>query len=258
MRPLAFVTGGSSGIGFELAQQLAQHGHDVVISGRADRVHDAAAALRGHGGEAWAVQVDLGTHEGVEEFWSFVAGLERPLEVACLNVGIGIGGAFADADLDAELELIAVNVTGTVHLAKRVVHAMLPQGRGRILVTSSISALQPTPYETVYGPSKAFGFSFAESLREELRESGISVTALLPGATNSEFHHTAGMDDTVFGDDSWKNDQAEVARQGYEALMRGDDHVIGGDDATRQQVEENRELTEVQKAEKHAAMARPS
>jgi uncharacterized protein len=256
-RPLALVSGGSSGIGFELARQLAEHGHDVAISGRADRVHDAARELRDLGVRAWAHQVDMGTYEGVEEFWSAVRDLDRPVAVACLNVGIGIGGAFADTDLADDLEVVAVNVTGLVHLAKRVTHAMLAQGYGRILITSSISATQPTPYETVYGPSKAFGFSFAESLREELRGSGVAVTALLPGATDSEFHHRAGMDDTVFGDDSWKNDQAEVARQGYEALVRGDDHVVGGDEETRQKARDNRTTPEVDKAAAHAEQARP-
>jgi uncharacterized protein len=256
-RPLAVVTGGSSGIGFELAAQLADRGHDVAISGQSERVHDAAARLRERGVEAYPYRADAGTYEGVEGFWTFVADLGRPVAVACLNVGIGLGGAFADTDLDDELRMIAINCTGTVHFAKRVVHHMLPRGEGRILVVSSISATTPTPYETVYGPTKAFGFSFAESLREELRDSGITVTALLPGATDSAFHHNAGMGDTTFGDDSWKNDKVLVARQGVEALLAGDDHVVGGDDATKQQFLDNRATPEPEKAARQGAMARP-
>ncbi|MEU2198967.1 SDR family NAD(P)-dependent oxidoreductase [Isoptericola sp. NPDC019482] len=256
-RPLAMVTGGSSGIGFELAKQFATNGFDVAIAGQSDRVHQSAEALRELGAQAWAHQHDASTYDGVEGFWSFVAGLGRPLEAAALNVGIGLGGAFVDNDLDDELRLIAVNVTGTVHLAKRVVQDMVPRGRGRILVVSSISAATPTPYETVYGPSKAFGFSFAESLREELRDTGVSVTALLPGATDSDFHVNAGMSNTALGPGAKKNDKTLVARQGFAALMDGADHVVGGDEETQRQVEENRTTPETVKAARQAELTRP-
>lgn len=255
-RPLAMVTGGSSGIGFELALQLADHGHDVAISGSSDRVHEAADALRERGVQSWAHQSDAATYEGVEDFWELVEGLGRPVEVAALNVGIGQGGRFVDTDLDDDLRLIAINVTGTVHAAKRVVRHMIENGRGRILVTSSISATTPTPYETVYGPSKAFGFSLAESLREELREHGITVTALLPGPTDSDFHAKAGMGDTPIGRGE-KNDKTLVARQGYDALMAGADHVVGGDDATKQQAIDNRTTSEPEKAARQGEQARP-
>jgi short-subunit dehydrogenase len=261
-RPLAMVTGGSSGIGYELAAQLAERGYDVAISGQSGRVHDSAQKLEKLGVEAYPFQADAATYDGVESFWTFVADLGRPIAIACLNVGIGVGGAFADTDLDDELRMIAINCTGTVHMAKRVVRAMLAQGphqgERRVLIVSSTSATTPTPYEPVYGPTKAFGFSFAESIREELREDGITVTALLPGATDSDFHANAGMGDTVFGDNSWKNDKTEVARQGIEALLAGDDHVVGGDDATTQQAIDNRATSEPEKAARQGAMARPS
>lgn len=260
-RPLALVTGGSSGIGYELAAQLAGRGYDVAISGQSDRVHASATTLAEYGVEAYPFRADAATYEGVEAFWRFVADLGRPLAVACLNVGVGVGGAFVDTDLDDELRMIAINCTGTVHMAKRVVQAMHAQGADhgerRILIVSSTSATTPTPYEPVYGPTKAFGFSFAESIREELRHEGITVTALLPGATDSDFHARAGMGDTVFGDDSWKNDRTEVARQGVEALLAGDDHVVGGDEATRQQVVDNRTSSEPEKAARQGELARP-
>ena len=260
-RPLALVTGGSSGIGYELAAQLAHRGYDVALAGSSEKVHDAAARLIELGVEAHPCQADAATYEGVEAFWTFVAGLGRALNVACLNVGVGVGGAFADTDLDDELRMIAINCTGLVHMAKRVVRAMLAQGpdqgERRILITSSTSATTPTPYEPVYGPTKAFGFSFAESIREELRQAGITVTALLPGATDSDFHANAGMGDTVFGDDSWKNDRTEVARQGIEALLAGEDHVVGGDEATKQQVVDNRTTPEPEKAARQGELARP-
>lgn len=258
IRPLAFVSGGSSGIGFELAKQFATNGYDVAISGQSERVFDSAEALSELGVESYPHRADAATYDGVESFWNFVTDLGRPVEVAALNVGIGLGGAFADNDLDAELKVIAVNVTGTVHLAKRVVQHMVPNGRGKILIVSSISATSPTPFETVYGPTKAFGFSFAESLREELRDSGVSVTALLPGATDSDFHANAGMGNTKFGDNSWKNDKVLVAKQGYDALMADEDHVVGGDEATKQQVIDNRTTPEAVKAARQAEITRPS
>ncbi|WP_218007744.1 SDR family NAD(P)-dependent oxidoreductase [Nocardia vinacea] len=257
-RPLAMITGGSSGIGFELAKQFASHGYDVAISGQSTRVFDSAEALREIGVQAYPHQADAGTYDGVESFWSFVTELGRPVEAAALNVGIGLGGAFVDTDLDDELKLIAINVTGTVHTAKRVVRHMVGNGRGRILIVSSVSATLPTPYETVYGPSKAFGFSFAESLREELRETGVTVTALLPGATDSDFHAHAGMGNTKFGDNSWKNDKTQVAEQGFEALMNDVDHVVGGDEKTKQQAVDNCTTPEPVKAARQAELARPS
>ncbi len=254
-RPLALVTGGSSGIGFELAKQFARNGFDVAITGSSDKVHDAAGELRDLGVEAYPHRADASTYEGVEGFWTFVTDLGRSVEAAALNVGIGQGGAFLDNDLEDEFRLIAINVTGTVHLAKRVVQHMVPNGRGRILITSSVSATLPTPYETVYGPSKAFGFMFAESLREELRDTGVTVTALLPGATDSQFHKNAGMGTSAI-DHGKKNDRTEVARQGFEALMNDVDHVVGGDAETKQQVVDNRKTPEPEKAARHAKMTR--
>jgi len=256
-RPLALVTGGSSGIGFELAKQFVTNGYDVAITGSSDRVFGAAETLEEFGGNAYPHRADAGTYNGVESFWQCVLSLGRPVEAAALNVGIGLGGAFVNNTLEDEFRVIAINITGTVHLAKRVVQHMVPNARGRILIVSSVSATTPTPFETVYGPSKAFGFSFAESLREELRDTGVSVTALLPGATDSEFHANAGMGNTRFGDNSWKNDKTEVARQGFDALVAGEDHVVGGDAKTKQVVIDNRTIPEPVKAARQAESTRP-
>ncbi|ANL68647.1 short-chain dehydrogenase/reductase SDR family protein (plasmid) [Rhizobium phaseoli] len=255
-KPLAMITGGSSGIGFELAKQFVKNGFDVAISGSNDKVNEAADALRSLDAEAYPFKADASTYDGVERFWTFTQGLGRPLEAAALNVGIGIGGAFVDNDLEDELRLLAINVTGTVHMAKRVVQHMVKNGRGRILITSSVSATLPTPYETVYGPSKAFGYMFAESLREELRSTGVTVTALLPGATNSDFHANAGMGGTKLGGQQ-KNDKTLVAQQGFEALMNGIDHIVGGDQETKRQVLENRTTPEPVKAARQAELTQP-
>lgn len=255
-RPFAFVTGASSGIGYELAEQLARHGHDVAISGSSDRVHDSAERLRALGVEAWSHQADASTHDGVESFWRFVEALARPVDVAVLNVGIATGGAFAETPLEDHLRVLGVNVTGTTHMAKRVVDHMVANRRGRILIVSSLSALTPTPYEGVYGGTKAFGYNLAESLREELREHGVGVTALLPGATDSDFHSNAGMGaDTPVGRLK-KFPRAEVARLGYEGLMAGDDMVVGGGQDAHEALERHLTTPEPVKAAAHARFVR--
>ena len=239
-RPFAFVTGGTSGIGYAIAKQLAQHGYDVAISGSSNRIHLSAERLRGLGVQAWSHQADAGTYDGVETFWRLIERLGRPVDIAVLNVGIATGGAFADTDLDEHLRVLAVNVTGTTHMAKRVVDHMVANRNGRILIVSSVSATTPTPYEGVYGGTKAFGYSLAEALREELREHGVSVTALLPGATDTDFHSNAGMGaDTPIGRLT-KFPKDEVARLGYEGLLAGEDMVVGGGDELRETVERNR------------------
>ncbi|UQY33980.1 SDR family NAD(P)-dependent oxidoreductase [Pseudomonas fulva] len=254
-RPLALVTGSSSGIGLELAKQFALNNYDVIISGSSEKIHKATEEVKALGVNCFSHRADASTYEGVEGLWQFFLTLNRPLDAAALNVGIAIGGAFVENSLEDEFKQIAINITGTVHLAKRVVQHMVANKHGKILVTSSVSATQPTPYETVYGPSKAFGFSFAESLREELRDTGVTVTALLPGATDSDFHKNAGMSNSPIGR-AKKNDKTEVARQGFEALMNDIDHVVGGDDHTKQRVIENRTTPETVKAARHAQNVR--
>jgi short-subunit dehydrogenase len=181
----------------------------------------------------------------------------RKLDVAVINAGIAIGGAFHDIPLEEHLRLIAINVVSPVRLLHAVIPHMVANGGGRILLVSSLSATTPTPYETVYGPSKAFLTSFGHSLREELRGTGVQITILHPGATATDFHARAGMGATAFGDNSWMNSPAEVALQGYEAMNRGETSLVGGDAATQQAGRDHRLLSEEGKARRHAEMARP-
>ncbi|AUQ25748.1 SDR family NAD(P)-dependent oxidoreductase [Dickeya zeae] len=256
-KPFALITGGSAGIGLEIARLLAKDGNDLIITGREKRVFLAAEELRKFGVEVLPVQSDLSTEAGNTAVLDALASTRRPLGIAVLNAGIAIGGAFIDIPLERHLQLIALNVISPVRLAHAVIPGMVANGGGKLLLVSSLSATTPTPYESVYGPSKAFLSSFGHSIREELSGTGVQVTIFHPGATATNFHARAGMGNTGFGDNSWKNDPALVARQGYDALMRGETSLIGGDEATQEAGREHKRLSEEEKARRHARMARP-
>jgi short-subunit dehydrogenase len=169
-----------------------------------------------------------------------------------------VGGDFSrETDLQAELRLIQLNVFSTVHLAKLMVKDMIARGKGRILITSSIAALMPAPFEAVYGATKAFDLSFAESLREELKDTGVTVTALLPGPTDTDFFRRAGMQDTKAAEMSSDNDPAEVARQAYDALMAGEERVVSASLKTKLQGSLARFLPEQLKAKWHRTISEP-
>src|SRR5689334_10899720 len=257
-RPLAVVTGASSGIGLELARQFAEHGYDLLIAAEDPGIQDAATALRRDGGPTvLPVQVDLATFEGVEDLCRSIDGLDRPVEAVAINAGRGAGGDFTrDTDLRDELNIIDVNVTSTVHLAKRVLPDMVARGDGKVLFTSSIAATMPGSYQAVYNASKAFVQSFAEAVRNELKDTGVTVTALQPGATETEFFHRAGMDDTKVGQEE-KADPQDVARKGYEAMIAGKDHVVAATMKERLMAAAALVTPEPMKAEQHRKMAEP-
>ena len=255
-RLFAVVTGASSGIGYELARVFAQNGYDLLLTAESDKLEKAVQDLNVGGTQVQAVQADLAEYEGVEKLWSAIEARGRNVDAIAINAGVGVGGPFAAIDLNEELNLIQLNVTSTVHLAKRVVKHMLDRGAGRILFTSSIAGTMPTPLEAVYGASKAFVLSFSKSLRAELKDTGITVTALQPGPTDTNFFHRAGMDDTKVGSEGkYSNDPSEVAQQGYDALMSGEDHVYASSLKTKAQGELGRFMPESTKAEMHRKQA---
>jgi short-subunit dehydrogenase len=247
-RPVALVTGASSGIGYELANEFAKAGFDLIITAENEAIAEARDALGRPGVDVIDVRCDLTTREGVETLVDAAAALGRPLDVLALNAGVGISGDFVrETELDDLLDVIDLNVLAPVALAKRLLPAMVARGEGRVLFTSSIASLSPGPFNAVYHATKAFIESFAEALREELKDSGVTITTLLPGATETQFFARADMLDTKVGQGK-KDDPAKVAKQGVEALMRGDDHVVAGSFANKVQAVLSKFLPDATKA----------
>ncbi|MGI8741976.1 MAG: SDR family NAD(P)-dependent oxidoreductase [Bryobacteraceae bacterium] len=255
-KQFAVVTGASSGIGYELAKQFAQNGFDLLIVSEGDRINTAGHEIEALGANVEAMQADLATHEGVHKLLSAIQSSGRPVTAIAINAGVGVSGRFVETDLGQELKMVALNVTSTLHLAKYMVKDMVARGSGRILFTASIAGTMPTPYEAVYGATKAFVRSLSQSLREELKETGVSVTALMPGATETDFFHRAGADDTKLGA-SEKDDPAEVAKDGFEALMAGKDHVVAGSFKNKLQAAAGYALPDPLVASAHAKLSEP-
>lgn len=255
-RLLAVVTGASSGIGYELAKQFAQNGFDLLVTSTGASIDEAAQAFKGLGAKVEMVQVDLTTYDGVETLYNQIKAIGRPVDAIAINAGIGVGGEFTQTDLQEELNLINLNVVSTVHLAKRVVKDMVDRGEGKILFTSSIVSQMPGPLQAVYAASKAFVQSFSQALRNELQDKGVSVTALMPGVTETNFFHNADLDDTKVGAIA-KDDPAIVAKQGFEALMAGKDHIIAGSPMTKIEGAVAKLLPDTIKAELHRKISEP-
>jgi uncharacterized protein len=224
MRKFAIITGASSGIGLELAKLAGADGYDLLLAADTPLV-DASAAFQGVGVEVRSVEADLATSEGVRQL--IEAAGDRPIDLLCANAGHGLGRDFLGQEPDEWRHVIDTNVTGTLLLVQKVGRRMLARGSGNILFTGSIAGFMPGAFQAVYNGSKAFIDSFAEALRNELKDTGVIVTTLMPGATETEFFERADMMDTKVGQ-SEKADPADVARDGWEAMKAGDDHVVSG------------------------------
>ena len=254
-RPLAVVTGASSGIGYELAIQFARNGYDLLIVSGSDAIQRAADQLKDFAVDVQAVQHDLTQEAEVDAFCDDIRATGRPVAAAAINAGVGVGGKFFETDLCREIDLVKLNVISTIHIAKHLTQYMIECGQGgKILFTASIAGAAPGPYEAVYAASKAFVLSFAQALRHELKEKGIHVTALMPGPTDTNFFHRADMDDTKAGV-SEKDDPAEVAADGFKALMDDKDHVVPG--AMKNKMMASDLIPDAIKIAQHADMAKP-
>jgi uncharacterized protein len=223
--PLAIVTGASSGIGLELARCCAREGFDLVIAADESAIERAAAELRQLGVSVVAVETDLSLAGGVDMLYDACRG--RAVEYVLANAGRGLGGAFLDQDFGAARRVLDTNVTGTLYLLHRVGHDMRARGHGRILITGSVAGFIPGSFNAVYNASKAFLDLFSYALRNELKDSGVTVTCLMPGTTDTAFFERAGLLDTELGRTS-KADPADVAKAGFKAMLAGSGGVITG------------------------------
>ena len=223
-RQLAVVTGASSGIGYELAKLCAQNGYDLVVAAD-EPLEQAAQAFRAIGAAVETVETDLATIEGVDELCDTLQG--RRVDALLANAGHGLGQAFLDQDWDEIRHVIDTNVTGTVYLIHRIGQDMRARRQGRILITGSVAGFMPGSFQAVYNGTKAFIDSFSWAIRNELKDTGVTVTCLMPGATDTEFFERAGMLDTKVGTDP-KDDPADVAKVGFDAMLKGDGDVVAG------------------------------
>jgi short-subunit dehydrogenase len=224
-RPLAIVTGASTGIGYELARCCAQNGFDLVIAADEAKIFDAATNFRAHGVNVEAVEADLATLEGVDKLYAALEG--RRVAALLANAGRGLGKGFLDQEFDAVRHVIDTNITGTLALIQKVGRDMRSYGAGRILITGSIAGFTPGTYQAVYNASKAFLDSFSFALRAELKDTKITVTCLMPGATETDFFERADLMDTKMGQ-SKKDNAADVAEKGFKAMMNGEGDVVTG------------------------------
>jgi short-subunit dehydrogenase len=224
-KPLAIVTGASSGIGYELAKLCAQNGYDLLIAADQAAIHDVVKDFQALGSEVEAIEADLATLEGVDKLYAAAKG--RPIGALLANAGHGLGHAFLDQDFAEARHVIDTNITGTIYLIQKVGRDMRARNEGRILITGSIAGFMPGTYQAVYNGTKAFIDSFSFALRAELKDTDVTETCLMPGATETEFFERAGMEDTQVGQDK-KDDPAYVAQVGFDAMMRGDGDVVSG------------------------------
>ena len=252
-RPLAIVTGASSGIGLELAREAATRGYDLIIA--ADEPLEAAAqSLRALGAKVDAVETDLATRDGVQQLYAMARG--RDIDALLANAGHGLGKGFLDQEFAEVQHVINTNVTGTLDLVQKVARDMRRRMKGRILITGSIAGFMPGTFQAVYNGSKAFIDSFSYALRNELKDTGVTVTCLMPGVTDTEFFARADLLDTKVGTEEHKADPADVAKTGFDAMEKGEPGVVAGASNKLRQALANI-MPNVMLAEQHRKMAEP-
>jgi short-subunit dehydrogenase len=222
---LAIVTGASTGIGLELAKCAAQDGYDLIIAADEAEIENAGVMLRAYAKNVKVVETDLSTLEGVDKLYAAIDG--RQVDALVANAGRGLGHGFLDQDFTEALRVVNTNITGTIYLIQRVGRDMRARGEGNILITGSIAGFMPGTYQAVYNGTKAFIDSFSHALRAELKDSGVNVTCLMPGATETEFFARAGMLDTKVGAGK-KDDPADVAEVGWKAMLNGEGDTVSG------------------------------
>jgi short-subunit dehydrogenase len=223
-RPTGLITGASSGIGLELAKVIAEHGHDVVlVARRVEALEAAAGVIEGkYGGRAIVIPADLRNEDAAQAIYDAAAAQNLDISILVNNAGFGLGGEFLETDLSREIEMIKVNIIAVTQLTKLFAGAMVKRRSGRIMNVASTAAFQPGPLMAVYYATKAYVLSFSEAIAEELRNTGVTVTALCPGATATDFATTALISNSRLFTKLGVTDANSVARAGYKAMMRGE------------------------------------
>lgn len=223
---LAIVTGASTGIGLELAKLAAADGYDLLIAADEPRIHDVAREIGNGAVSVDAVEADLATDEGNDKLIAAARG--RPIDALFANAGRGLGHAFIDQDVAEWRRVIDTNVFGTSYIVQKVAQQMKARNEGKILITGSIAGLMPGSFQAVYNGTKAYLDSFAYALRDELKDTALTITVLMPGPTDTPFFERGHLMDTQVGQDDSKEDPALTAKHGYDALMAGKAHVVSG------------------------------
>jgi short-subunit dehydrogenase len=249
---LAIVTGASSGIGLEIAKLAAKDGYDLIVAADTPFV-EAGPALKDLGADVREIEADLSTKQGVDQLLSAVG--DRDVDVLVANAGHGLGHGFLDQSPDEWLHVVNTDVIGTLLLVQPIVKRMVARGEGRVLITGSVAGHMAGAFQAVYNGSKAFIDSFSAALNEEIKHSGVTVTCLKPGATETNFFHRAELDDTKVGQ-AKKDDPSDVARAGWDAMNKGEPAVIYGL-KNKMEVAAASMMTDATTAKLHRAQAEP-
>jgi len=226
----ALITGGSAGIGYELAKLFVADRYNLILVSRTqDHLQSVKQELEQQFGiEVLTIAKDLALKESPLEVYNEVKAKGINLDILVNDAGQGVYGEFKDTDLDRELEILQLNIGAYVVLTKLFLNDMVANARGKILNVGSVAGEMPGPWQAVYHGTKAFVNSWSEAIRTELKDKGVTVTVLLPGATDTDFFNKADMQDSKIVQETELADPATVAKDGYKALLSGDDKVISG------------------------------
>jgi uncharacterized protein len=226
----ALITGASSGFGYEFAKLFAKDGYDVILVSRnGEKLQDVAQEIKSqYNVRTIVIEKDLANAGAAEELYNEVKKHHIDVDVLVNNAGVGERGFFTDTEMDKELAIIQLNIVALMQLTKFFLKDMVEKDKGRILQLASTASLAPLPLMAVYSGTKAFVYAFSQAIINELKDSNVSMTVLIPGASDTDFFHKAHAENTVIYNETTLSDPADVAKDGYKALMKGKAKIISG------------------------------
>lgn len=227
-RATVLITGASSGIGFHLAHEFAKHGHTLILVAPDEAELRAVAESLGAPTRTVCIGADLEDADAVPTIMARIAAEGLEVDILCNNAGHGFRGLFWEVDLATHLSIIRLNIEAVIRLTAEILPKFVARGRGRILNTASVAGFEPGPTMAVYHATKAFVLSWSEAIATELADTGVTVTALCPGATDTDFFPKAEMENSAAFQKGPLAAPQDVARDGYEALMAGDRVIVSG------------------------------